>query len=254
MVFAANFEAVSSPQTVAGWARGAAGAAGGVREEFRVEAPALVEAGTEVKARVWLKGAGRVQGFSARLAWDRTVVEPEGVSGSGWVEGQGGVVLTPGPGVVDAALLGTRERGMTGEGEVAAVTFRVLRSGDAGIGLAAVEARDAANRSVGAEALGVTSAHAAPGRTALLAPWPNPFAGEATVVFSLAQGGAVELSVYGVDGRRVRQLVGEPRAAGVYRVSWDGRDERRHPVPPGVYFLRLSAGGRAYRRTLVYLR
>jgi len=57
-----------------------------------------------------------------------------------------------------------------------------------------------------------------------------------------------------VDGRRVRRLVGERREAGVYRVSWDGRDERRNPVAPGVYFLRLSTGGHDWSARFVRLR
>jgi hypothetical protein len=253
MVFTGNYGVVSAPQMASRPARAVrAGAMG--PEGFRVVAPALVRPGESVEAQVWLRGAGRVQGFSATLAWDAAVVEPLEMRSSGFVESQGGLVLSPGPGGVDAALLGIRERGMVGEGEVARVAFRVLRAGNPGLRLARLEARDAANRAIGAEGLEATSRPEQPLETLLLAPAPNPSQGPAGLVFSLASAGAVELTVYGVDGRRVRTLVRERREAGVYRAEWDGRDEGRNAVAPGVYYARLSAGGRQLTKTLVRLK
>jgi hypothetical protein len=252
MVFTGNYGVVSSPQLAAKSARAAVAAASGP-EAFRVVAPALVKAGETVEAQLWLRGAGRVQGFSATLAWDATVVEAQETRSSGFIEGQGGLVLSPGPGGVDGALLGVRERGMMGEGEVARVGFRVLRAGNPGFRLARLEARDATNRPIGAEGIETAFRPERPLETLLLAPAPNPSHGAAGLVFSLASAGAVELTVYGVDGRRVRTLVRERREAGVYRVDWDGRDEGRNAVAPGVYYARLTTSGRQLTRTIVRL-
>ncbi|HEY6866518.1 MAG TPA: FlgD immunoglobulin-like domain containing protein, partial [Candidatus Eisenbacteria bacterium] len=132
--------------------------------------------------------------------------------------------------------------------------FRVLRAGDAGIRLAAVVARDGANRTLGAGSEESGTEALAPQETVLLAPVPNPSRGQVELAFGLARGGAVELAVYGVDGRRVRELAGGVREAGMYHVSWDGRDEGRNAVAPGVYYAHLRAGGREFTRTLVLLR
>ncbi|HKQ57603.1 MAG TPA: putative Ig domain-containing protein, partial [Candidatus Eisenbacteria bacterium] len=253
IVNAVNYQVVSAPNLAAGRAgarpAGATPAAGagtsGGAEEFRLVAPSLVTAGETVTATVWLKGGGRLQGFTLALGWDETVVVAEGMESGQWVESQGGVVLSPGPGRVDAALLGVRGAGMEGEGVVARVRFRALRGGDAGIVLAHAEGRDAANRRLGEGELGVRVEAARPGWTVLLGPKPNPMrSGEGTELeFGLGEGGAVELMIYGVDGRRVRTLVQETREAGMYRERWDGRDDGGHGSPSGVYYARLLANG-----------
>jgi hypothetical protein len=250
IIFASNYNAVSHPALVA---RATPVAVSGP-EEFRVEAPSLVEAGTTVTAALRLKGEGRIQGFSAKLAWDASVVQPLGMTSGSFITDQHGMVLSPEPGTVDAALLGARDQGITGEGEVARVTFKVLRAGDAGIRLGQVVARDAVNRPIEAGAIDQVTQAAAPAVTTLLAPAPNPFRDNATLVFSLSQPGAVELALYSVDGRRVRTLVSERREPGVYRVAWDGRDEGRNAVAPGVFYARLRAGGKQFTKSLVYLR
>ena len=205
-----------------------------------------------MEAKVWMKGGGRVQGLSVELGWDASVVEVVGMESGGWIEGMNGVVLTPRGGTVDAALLGVRETGISGEGELARVKFRALRGGDAGFKVAKVEARDGANRSVaGVESRTVA---AVPARTELLTMGPNPFRNGASLEYSLARGGRVEVVVYGVDGRRVRTLEQGEKEAGVYRLEWDGKDEGRREVAAGVYYVHMSAGGRTFTRSLVHLR
>jgi len=125
---------------------------------------------------------------------------------------------------VDAALLGVRERGLSGEGVLATVTFRARAAGDPRIGLAKVEARDPANQPV---ALGARGTVPGPATATMLMPAvPNPFNRATALSFSLAQAGPVELAVYSVDGRKVKTLVQETREAGAYRLVWDGTDER----------------------------
>ena len=88
----------------------------------------------------------------------------------------------------------------------------------------------------------------------MFAPAPNPFHGGTTVGFSLAQPGSVQLAIYAIDGRRVRLLADGFRDAGTYRLAWDGHDEGRGAVAPGIYFARFSAAGRRFTARLVYLR
>jgi hypothetical protein len=139
---------------------------------------------------------------------------------------------------------------------VARVRFRALRAGDAGIRLAKVKARDGRNRSLGESEMVARTEALRPGRTALLAPRPNPArgGGAAELEFSLAEAVEVELAIYGVDGRRVRTLVREQREAGVYREAWDGRDEGGRVSASGVYYARLLAGSRRFTQKLVRVR
>ena len=256
-IFAANYGLAAGSPAPLQWARAGRAAPAlapseVAAERFAVVGPSQAEAGTEVTASLQMAAGGRLQAFSARLAWDATVVEPIGTESSGFVEAQGGVVLSPRPGTVDAALLGLRAGGMTGEGTVARVRFRALRTGAPGIRLGVVDGRDAANRRV--PVMETTSAPAVPGQTVLLAPTPNPARGSVALSYTLASPGAVALAVYEVGGRCVRTLASGVQEAAAYRVAWDGRDGDGREVAPGVYYVSLDADGRHLTRTLVLLR
>ncbi len=54
--------------------------------------------------------------------------------------------------------------------------------------------------------------------------------------------GTVSIVIYDVHGRTVRTLV-DGKLAGS-SVTWDGTDDQGHRVRPGVYFGRLTNGGR----------
>ena len=46
---------------------------------------------------------------------------------------------------------------------------------------------------------------------------------------------AVEVGLYDLAGRRVRTVFSEESTSGAYAVAWDGRDDQRQTVPPGLY-------------------
>jgi hypothetical protein len=83
---------------------------------------------------------------------------------------------------------------------------------------------------------------------------PNPFAKGTSVNYELAQYGPVDLTIHDVSGRLVRMLESGPRQRGFRAVRWDGTDGRGHVVPAGVYFVRLSAGGRSSTGRLTLVR
>ena len=64
----------------------------------------------------------------------------------------------------------------------------------------------------------------------------------------------VELGVYDVSGRRVRQLHDGPIEAGETRLYWDGRGESGHPVASGVYWYRLTWPSGSESRRMVLIR
>ena len=76
----------------------------------------------------------------------------------------------------------------------------------------------------------------------LSANYPNPFNPMTKISFSLPETQDVELTVYGLDGRKVTTLINETRAAGTHDVVWTGRDDRGQQVASGTYFYRINAG------------
>jgi len=46
---------------------------------------------------------------------------------------------------------------------------------------------------------------------------------------------SVEVGLYDLAGRRVRTILDAESSSGAYTVAWDGRDNQRRVVPPGLY-------------------
>ncbi len=88
---------------------------------------------------------------------------------------------------------------------------------------------------------------------ALLPGAPNPFRSGTTLRFVLPASRAYELAVYDAAGKRVTGFHGTG-TAGENTLRWDGRDDLGRPVAPGVYYCRLSAGGRPAVQKVVLLR
>ncbi len=214
---------------------------------LRLSTPARVSVDEGVEVPVELQGAGDLKALSVTLGWNAAVVVPVDVVTGDLITAQGGVMFSPGPGAADMALLNPGGPGMTGQGVVATVRFRAIAAGDPGFTFAKVLGRDGANQAVTVTtgiALGVDNLVTV---TDLKPVIPNPSRDRSLVQYGLAKRGPVELSIYSVDGRRVRTLMRGDQEVGQYRVTWDGRNEAGTAVQSGVYFIRLDAAG--VRRT-----
>jgi hypothetical protein len=69
---------------------------------------------------------------------------------------------------------------------------------------------------------------------------PNPFNSRATIRFSLASAGEVNLSVYDVAGRMVKTLLHGDAPAGENSVVWDGTDNQGNRVGGGVFWMQMT--------------
>jgi len=77
---------------------------------------------------------------------------------------------------------------------------------------------------------------------------PNPAAGAVRIVYEIPRTAHVRLSVLDVQGREVASLLDAWQPAGRTQAVWAGA---RHP---GIYFVRLEAGGRSSARRLIVAR
>jgi len=95
-----------------------------------------------------------------------------------------------------------------------------------------------------ARAGGVASAGApAADRLELYPAAPNPFWGATTLRYVLPAAGRVSIGVYDLAGRQVAQVLNRAESAGPHAAHFRGQDRRGEPLEPGVYLVRLEAGG-----------
>jgi N-acetylneuraminic acid mutarotase len=88
-------------------------------------------------------------------------------------------------------------------------------------------------------------------RSARLVGYPNPF--NSTIHFKLVipRSGFSNLTVYDLQGRRIRQLINEPLVQGTHFFRWDGEDSGNRPVASGIYFAILK-GDRFYQTLKIF--
>ena len=64
--------------------------------------------------------------------------------------------------------------------------------------------------------------------------------GTSSVRFSVSKAGRVQVSIYDVTGRKIRNLADRVFQAGPNKLEWDGTDDAGSRVARGVYFVRSS--------------
>ena len=84
--------------------------------------------------------------------------------------------------------------------------------------------------------------------------YPNPFNARTTIFYQIPTDGRVQLTLFNMNGQRVKALIDAPRAAGTHNAVWDGTDDLGRPVGSGVYLYRLRAGSLQQTRRLVLVK
>jgi len=79
--------------------------------------------------------------------------------------------------------------------------------------------------------------------------------GRAAIGIDLARDSRLDLAVYDLQGRMVRELAdGQWLGAGSHRIDWDGRDRKGRQAASGVYLVRGRSGGVVARTRVVRVR
>ncbi len=73
--------------------------------------------------------------------------------------------------------------------------------------------------------------------------YPNPFNPTTMIEYEIPHSGDVEIAIFDMQGRRVRELENSSREAGSYRTVWDSRDDIGRNVSSGTYFCRIVHNG-----------
>ncbi|MFQ6606472.1 MAG: alpha-amylase family glycosyl hydrolase [Fidelibacterota bacterium] len=84
--------------------------------------------------------------------------------------------------------------------------------------------------------------------------YPNPFNATTTINYTIPKAVRVNLEVYDLQGRLVRQLVSKKQLPGNYVVQWVGDNDVGEKVSSGVYFYRLRTPTQMFNRKCILLR
>ncbi len=84
--------------------------------------------------------------------------------------------------------------------------------------------------------------------------YPNPFNPETAISYRLSVNSRISIKIYDIMGREIATLVNKKKAAGEYRVKWNGRNSVGQPVASGVYIYRLQAGSFVESKKMLLIR
>jgi N-acetylneuraminic acid mutarotase len=95
---------------------------------------------------------------------------------------------------------------------------------------------------------------ALPSAFSLAQNYPNPFNSDTAISFALTAREEVVLALYNLAGQQVATLAQGVREAGVYTLTWDGKDRHGMALASGVYLYRLQTATQEQTRKLLLLR
>ncbi|KAA3630979.1 MAG: T9SS C-terminal target domain-containing protein [Calditrichaeota bacterium] len=84
--------------------------------------------------------------------------------------------------------------------------------------------------------------------------YPNPFNPVTTIEYSLPRRSHVMIEIYNVLGQKVRTLVNREESAGLYTITWNGKDSGGEAVSTGMYFYRFQADDHIETKKMLLLK
>ncbi len=84
--------------------------------------------------------------------------------------------------------------------------------------------------------------------------FPNPFNSQTTIEYSISKDSIVELSIYNINGHKIKTLVNEHKKQGKYSINWAGNSDNTQTVSAGVYLYEIKAGDFISKKQMVLLK
>ena len=84
--------------------------------------------------------------------------------------------------------------------------------------------------------------------------YPNPFTSETAITYNLNKQSDVQITIYDILGRLVRNYQTSVQPAGVHGILWDGRNNLGERVTTGIYFYKLQTGKESLVNKMVFTR
>ncbi len=84
--------------------------------------------------------------------------------------------------------------------------------------------------------------------------YPNPFNPATTFTYHIERADVVHLEIYNAIGQKMRTIATGAQPAGLYQISWDGKDDMGKPLPSGIYLTRLQVGKNSLVRKMTLMK
>ncbi len=93
-----------------------------------------------------------------------------------------------------------------------------------------------------------------PEEVSLTQNYPNPFNLETNISFDIPVNGFVDLSIYNVKGQKISTLFSKRTFKGTHNIIWNGKDSSGKIVSSGVYFSKLTSGGKTRIKKMLLMK
>ena len=84
--------------------------------------------------------------------------------------------------------------------------------------------------------------------------YPNPFNPFTTIEYQIPRSGKVQLKIYDITGRLIKNIERYHDSAGNYSLRWDGTNDHGMSVSSGSYFYQMIINGAEKARRMILLR
>ena len=93
-----------------------------------------------------------------------------------------------------------------------------------------------------------------PTEYALHPAYPNPFNPVTTISYNIPSDGFVDVTVFDMMGRIVKNLVRSKQSYGYKSIKWNATDNQKQQVPAGVYIYKIEFGKFVANRKMILLK
>ncbi|MBC8310701.1 MAG: T9SS type A sorting domain-containing protein [Candidatus Marinimicrobia bacterium] len=84
--------------------------------------------------------------------------------------------------------------------------------------------------------------------------YPNPFNPSTTINFSIPEFSTVSISIYNVNGQKVKSLIQNTMSPGYHQINWYGDDDYGISVSNGIYFYIMETSNFVEKRKMLYIK
>lgn len=84
--------------------------------------------------------------------------------------------------------------------------------------------------------------------------FPNPLGNNTNFEITLNRSGLLSMKIYNIRGQLVKSITEQTTSSGVFRYSWDTKDNGGMPVPNGVYWAAFQLGSSRTTKRIVVLK